>query len=106
MVTKVARKPLNGWRTSWNRMDCVSASAHPRRIEGARIGTNAGNTWDDRASHPCSRPSLKLFHRIKTMCLLLMEDNRFCLFFNIDCQKRQKVLSAMFQSAPIYCKTQ
>src|SRR5947209_7447945 len=63
MVTKVAKKPLNGLRTSWNRMDCVSAFAHPRRIDGARIGTNAGSVWDERASHPCSRPSLKLFRR-------------------------------------------
>src|SRR5437764_9532677 len=63
MVTKVAKKPLNGLRTSWNRMDCVSAFAHPRKIDGARIGTNAGSVWDERASHPCSRPSLKLFRR-------------------------------------------
>src|SRR5947209_11625204 len=63
MVTKVAKKPLNGWRTSWNRMDCVSVSARPRLIDGARIGTNAGSVWDDRASHLCSWPSLKRFRR-------------------------------------------
>src|SRR5437868_15462888 len=63
MVTKVVKKPPTGWNTSWNRMDCVSAFAHPRRIDGARIGTNAGSVWDERASHPCSRPSLKLFRR-------------------------------------------
>src|SRR5437763_4841291 len=63
MVTKVVKKPPTGWNTSWNRMDCVSASARPRRIDGARIGTNAGSVWDDRASHLYSRLSLKLFQR-------------------------------------------